>query len=85
LYARLFIIIFRVADLIYDEQLDPVMRKIEVARLIASKIAYQWFSNLFSLSYFWLYDGLAILYAEEAIVKVSTIINIVISINSLKL
>jgi len=61
------------------------MRKIEVARLIASKIAYQWFSNLFSLSHFWLYDGLAILYAEEAIVKVSTIINIAILINYLKL
>jgi len=52
------------------------MRKIEVARLIASKIAYQWFCNLFSLSHFWLNDGLATLYAEEAIVKVSTIINI---------
>jgi len=77
-----FIIIFSVADLIYDEQSDPVMRKMELARLIASKIAYQWFSNLFSLSHFWLYDGLAILYAEEAIVKVSTIINIgTISIN----
>jgi len=45
-------IIFREADLIYDEQLDPVMRKMEVARLIASKIAYQWFSNVFSLSHF---------------------------------
>jgi len=85
LHVRSFIIIFRVDDLIYDEQLDPVMRKIEVARLIASKIAYQWFSNLFSLSHFWLYDGLAILYAEEAIAKVSTIINIAISINYLKL
>jgi len=47
------------------------MRKMEVARLIAPKIAYQWFSNLFSLSHFWLHDGLAILFAEEAIVKVS--------------
>jgi len=63
-------IIFREADLIYDEQLDPIMRKIEVARLIAPKIAYQWFSNVFSLSHFWLHDGLAILFAEEAIVKV---------------
>jgi len=43
----------------------------EVACLIAPKIAYQWFSNLFSLSQFWLHDGLAILFAEEAIVKVS--------------
>jgi len=73
LHARTFIIIFREADLIYDEQLDPVMRKMEIARLIAPKIAYQWFSNLFSLSNFWLHDGLATLYAEEAIVKVFTI------------
>jgi len=48
------------------------MRKIEVARLIASKITYQWFSNLFSLSHFWLHDGLATLFAEEAVVKVFT-------------
>jgi len=52
------------------------MRKMEIARLIASKIAYQWFSNLFSLSHIWLHDGLATLYAQEAVVKVSTIIDI---------
>jgi len=69
-----FIIIFRETDLIYDEQLDPVMRKMEVARLIAPKIAYQWFSNVFSLSHFWLHDGLATLFGEEAIAKVSTFI-----------
>jgi len=55
----------------YDEQLDPFMRKIEVARLIATKIAYQWFSNVFTLSRFWLQEGLATLFAEEAVVKVS--------------
>jgi len=76
LHARTFIITFREADLIYDEHLDPFTRKMEIARLIASKIAYQWFSNLFSLSHFWLHDGLATLYAEEAVVKVSTIIDI---------
>jgi len=47
------------------------MRKTEVARLIASKIAYQWFSNaLSSWLHFWLHDGLATLFAEKAIVKV---------------
>jgi len=76
LHARTFIIISREADLIYEEQLDPVMRKIEIARLIALKIAYQWFSNVFSLSHFWLHDGLATLFAEEAIAKVFTFINI---------
>jgi len=53
------------------------MRKMEIARLIAPKIAYQWFSNvLFSWSHFWLHDGLATLFGEEAIAKVSTFINI---------
>jgi len=73
---RTFIIIFREIDLFYDEQLDPVMRKIEIARLIAPKIAYQWFENVLSpswWSHFWLYDGLATLFGEEAVVKVSTL------------
>jgi len=72
------IIIFRETDLFYNKSSDPVMRKIEVARLIASKIAYQWFGNILSpsWSHFWLYDGLATLFGEEAIVKVSTFINI---------
>jgi len=68
--------IFREADLFYDEQLDSVMREMEVARLIASKLAYQWFSNVFNLSWshIWLHNGLAILFAEKAVVKVSTFI-----------
>jgi len=72
-----FIIIFREADLFCDKQLDPVMRQMEVARLIAPKIAYQWFSNVFSSSswsHIWLHNGLAILFAEKAIVKVPTFI-----------
>jgi len=64
--------IFREIDLIYEEQLDlQHMHKTEIARLIAPKIAYQWFSNILSSwSHFWLHDGLATLFAEEAIVKV---------------
>ncbi|XP_018360139.1 PREDICTED: aminopeptidase N-like [Trachymyrmex cornetzi] len=59
------------ANLIYDETLDPVMRKMEIARLIAQKIAYQWFSNLLSSdwSYLWLHDALATIFGEEAVVK----------------
>jgi len=60
------------------------MRKVEVARLIAHKIAYQWFSNVFSLSHFWLHDGLATLFGEEAIAKVSIFINSGISMNYFK-
>jgi len=60
------------------------MRKIEIARLIANKIAYQWFGNVISpywWSSLWLHDGLATLFGEEAVVKVFTFyINIVINI-----
>jgi len=61
------------------------MRKMEVARLIAPKIAYQWFSNvLSSWTHFWLHDGLATLFGEEAIVKVSIFINNGMSMNYFK-
>jgi len=74
-FIIIFIIIFREADLICDEKFDPVLRKMEVARLIASKIAYQWFSNVLPYwSHSWLHDGLAILLAEKAVVKVFTFI-----------
>ncbi|KYM96082.1 Aminopeptidase N [Cyphomyrmex costatus] len=68
------LIFHREADLVFDKQVDPVMRKMEIARLIAPKIAFQWFSNVYLgsiswQSYFWLHDGLAALFAEEAIVK----------------
>ncbi|XP_018365747.1 PREDICTED: aminopeptidase N-like, partial [Trachymyrmex cornetzi] len=67
------LIFHREADLVYDEQVDTVMRKIKIARLVAPKIAYQWFSNVLSMSWwshFWLHDGLATLFGEEAIVKI---------------
>jgi len=70
--------IFREGDLFYDEQLDSIMREMEVARLIASKIAYQWFSNVLSSAWWydiWLHHGFTILFAEEAVVKVSTFIS----------
>jgi len=70
--------IFRETDLFYDEQLDLIMREMEVARSVASKIAYQWFSNVFGSSWWshiWLHDGLAFLFAEKATVKVSTFIS----------
>ncbi|KYM97312.1 Aminopeptidase N [Cyphomyrmex costatus] len=61
-------------NLIYDEQSDSVVRKIEVARLIAHKIAYQWFNNIYNSSswsydHFPLHDGLAAYFGEEAIYK----------------
>jgi len=53
------------------------MRKMEIARLIANKIAYQWFGNVISPSWWsslWLHDGLATLFGEEAVVQVFTFI-----------
>ncbi|KYN19672.1 Glutamyl aminopeptidase [Trachymyrmex cornetzi] len=65
-------LIFHTEDnLIYDEKLDSVMPKMEVARLIAHKIAYQWFSNSLSSAWsnFWLLDALATMFGEEAVAK----------------
>jgi len=58
------------------------MHKVEIARLIAFKVAHQWFSNAISPSswfHFWLHDGLAALYGEEAIVKVLYLITYILS------
>ncbi|XP_039312674.1 aminopeptidase N isoform X2 [Solenopsis invicta] len=66
------LIFHREADLIYNVEYDPIMRKIEVARLIAHKISFQWFGNAVSScwwSFNWLHDGLATLYGENAVVK----------------
>jgi len=60
------------------------MRKMKIARLIAPKIVYQWFSNVFNPSHFWLHDGLATLFGDKAIAKVSTFINIGISMIYIK-
>ncbi|KYN50573.1 putative aminopeptidase 2, partial [Trachymyrmex cornetzi] len=80
-HIRLIITIFREANLICNETLDIVMGKMEIARLIAPKIAYQWFSNLLSSdwwSYFWLHDALAAMLGEEAVAKVFIFIIIAI-------
>ena len=77
LHVRTIIIISREADLMYDEKLDPVMRKMEVARLIASKIVYQWFNNILSSSWshLWLYDAFTNIFGEEAVAKVFIFLN----------
>lgn len=49
------------------------MRKMEIAHLIALKVAYQWLGNVVGPSWWsdlWLHGGLATLYGEEAIAKV---------------
>jgi len=74
--------------MLYDEKLDLIMRKIEIARLIANKIAYQWFGNVISpywWSSLWLHEGLATLFGEEAVIKVFTFTNIVTNIKDLNI
>ncbi|XP_071566338.1 glutamyl aminopeptidase-like [Temnothorax nylanderi] len=66
------LVFHREADLICEDKLDSIMRKIEIARSIASKIAYQWLGNVITpswWSHFWLHEGLAILFGEDAVVK----------------
>ena len=77
LHVKTIIIISREADLMYDEKLDSVMRKMEVARLIASKIVYQWFNNILSSSWshLWIYDAFANIFGEEAVAKVFIFLN----------
>ncbi|XP_072750378.1 aminopeptidase N-like [Anoplolepis gracilipes] len=60
----------RKTDIIYDENLDSVAHKIEVARLIGRKMAYQWFADIinpFWSSELWLIDGLTTLFGLYAI------------------
>jgi len=65
--------VFRESAIIYDEELYSVGRKIEVARLIARKIAYQWFGNVVNPSWWsdaWMNEGIATLFGMDAINKV---------------
>jgi len=65
--------VFRESTIIYDEKLYPIGRKIEVARLIARKIAYQLFSNAVNPSWWsdaWMNMGIATLFGMDAINKV---------------
>ncbi|XP_072749354.1 aminopeptidase N-like [Anoplolepis gracilipes] len=57
-------------DIIYDKNLHSVAHKINIARLIGRKMAYQWFADIinpFWSSELWLIDGLTTLYGLYAI------------------
>jgi len=63
--------VFREAAIVYDEKLDPVARKVDLARLISQKIAY--FSNFVSpsgWSHAWMIEGIATILGTDAINKV---------------
>ncbi|XP_070167779.1 LOW QUALITY PROTEIN: aminopeptidase N-like, partial [Polyergus mexicanus] len=40
---------FREEDIIYDDNLDPAARKIDVARVVGYKISQEWFYNVYDL------------------------------------
>ncbi|XP_029667262.1 aminopeptidase Ey-like isoform X2 [Formica exsecta] len=65
------LIFYRETTVIYNERFDPVARKIEVARLIARKITYQWLDNQINStsSNFWLHQGVAMLLGTNIVNK----------------
>jgi aminopeptidase N len=69
--------IFRKKDVTYNDQVDSIARKIEVANLVALKTTRQWFVNVISpsqWSYFWLNDALSTWVATLVLDKVNTLI-----------
>ncbi|CAL1676416.1 unnamed protein product [Lasius platythorax] len=72
------LVTIRETNIIYDENVHSVAQKIEVARLIARGVAYQWFGNLISpswSSYLWLNDGLTTLFGMDALDAVNALEN----------
>lgn len=64
-------VIFRETDIIYDDEIDSVARKIEITHLIARKMAHQSFPLCSSWwSDHWLYEGIAALLGTEIVNKV---------------
>ncbi|XP_011250719.2 aminopeptidase N [Camponotus floridanus] len=69
---KLGLVLYRETDVIYDEELDSLAHKIEVACLIARQVAYQWFGITVSpswWSYHWLNQGIATLLGINALQK----------------
>ncbi|XP_011877994.1 PREDICTED: aminopeptidase M1-C-like isoform X2 [Vollenhovia emeryi] len=69
--AKSRLVFYREQDIIYDEELDHIGRKMEVSLLIGRKIALQRLTNTNPSSpYFWLNEGIAVLYAFDSINKI---------------
>ncbi|XP_070155160.1 glutamyl aminopeptidase-like [Polyergus mexicanus] len=43
------LVLYREEDIIYDDNLDPAARKIDVARIVGYKISQEWFYNVYDL------------------------------------
>ncbi|XP_071646515.1 aminopeptidase N-like [Temnothorax longispinosus] len=64
------LVLYREAAIIYDEKLDSIAWKIEVARMVARKMVHQLYGNLISQSwwsYMWLNEGIASFLAMKII------------------
>ncbi|XP_071646562.1 aminopeptidase N-like isoform X1 [Temnothorax longispinosus] len=64
------LVLYSEAAIIYDEKLDSIAWKIEVARMVARKMVHQLYGNLISQSwwsYMWLNKGIASLLTTEII------------------
>ncbi|XP_011877992.1 PREDICTED: aminopeptidase N-like isoform X2 [Vollenhovia emeryi] len=62
------LVFYREQDIIYDEELDHIGRKMEIAFLIGRKIGLQRLAITNPSSpYFWLNEGIAVLYAFDSI------------------
>jgi len=62
---------FREADIVYDQNLDPIACKMRIAHLIARGMAQKYMSNLLHPSYWfdqWLNEGFKI-YMETYIIE----------------
>jgi len=65
-------IIFREADIIFNEETDTEGRKIEITRLMGYKVVHEWFYNKINLSEWhpWLHKGFATFFGIYATDKV---------------
>jgi len=69
----LFYYFFRETAVIYDEKLDVISRKFQVAHMVARKIVHQYIGNLVgqsSWSYLWLNEGIATFLAMQIVKQV---------------
>ncbi|XP_018397965.1 PREDICTED: uncharacterized protein LOC108775982, partial [Cyphomyrmex costatus] len=61
------------SNIIYDDDRDPMLKKIEIALLIAHELAHQWFGNLVTpywWNYQWLSEGFASFFQMYIINKI---------------
>jgi len=67
---------FRETAVIYDEKLDVISWKFQVAHMVARKIAHQYIGNLVgqsSWSYLWLNEGIVTFWAMKTVQQVTSL------------